>query len=76
MSTNVTLQKVQEENQLFRDSYSKGIINADISSLNKYKEARNNLSKIKVIESEQNSLKNEVSEIKSLLYKLLEQTSK
>lgn len=76
MSSDVILQKVQEENQLYRDSNSKGIINTDISSLNKYKEARINLSKIKVIESEQNSLKNEVSEIKSLLYKLLEQTSK
>ena len=76
MSSDVILQKVQEETQLYRDSNSKGIINTDISSLNKYKEARINLSKIKVIESEQNSLKNEVSEIKSLLYKLLEQTSK
>lgn len=76
MSTNVILQKVQDENQLYRDSNSKGIINTDLSSLNKYKEARNNLSKIRIIESEQNSLKNEVSEIKSLLYKLLEQTNK
>lgn len=83
MSSDIKYKKVVDENHLFRDVFSKGIINSDSDSLNKYKEARRNLNKIRllsqdqeIIKKEQNKLNQDIEEIKTLLYKLLENTNK
>ena len=83
MSTELKLKKVVDENHLYRDTYSKGIINSDSDSLNKYKEARRKLNNIRLLSIEQENLKKEqkelkqdIEEIKNLLYKLLENTNK
>lgn len=74
MSTNLI--KVADASNLYRDPYSKGIVNSDVSALNKYKEARKRINSIELISAEQTKLKQDVAEIKDLLYKLLEQTNK
>jgi len=83
MSSELKYKKVVDQNHLFRDTYSKGIINSDSDSLNKYKEARKKFNNIRLlsieqenIKKEQNELKQDVEEIKNLLYKLLENTNK
>lgn len=83
MSSELKYKKVIDQNHLYRDTYSKGIINSDGESLNKYKEARKKLNNIRLlsieqqnIKKEQNDLKQDMEEIKNLLYKLLENTNK
>jgi len=83
MSPDIKLKRVEDHSYLYRDTYSKGIINSDSDALNKYKEARKNLNNIRLLSTEQENIKIEqkqvrqdLEEIKSLLYKLLENTSK
>ena len=83
MSTDVSYTKIADEPHLFRDMHSKGVINNDLNALNKYKEARAKLNNIRLLSAEQekikieqNTLKQDVEEIKTLLYKLLENSNK
>lgn len=83
MPTNVNYSRIADEPHLFRDMNSKGVVNNDLNALNKYKEARAKLNNIRLlsaeqekIKKEQNTLKQDVEEIKTLLYKLLENTNK
>lgn len=83
MSTNVNYTRIADEPHLYRDMHSKGVVNNDLNALNKYKEARAKLNNIRLlsaeqekIKKEQNTLKQDVEEIKTLLYKLLENTNK
>jgi hypothetical protein len=65
--------KVVDHPELVRDRNSKAILNTDLGALNKYKEEREFRMKLEKIVKENDQLKNDVSEIKNLLLKVLEQ---
>lgn len=64
--------KVKDHPNLVRDRKSNAILNVDNNALNKYKQERERLLKLKSVVEEQEKLKNDVSEIKQMLTKLLE----
>jgi peptidoglycan hydrolase CwlO-like protein len=67
--------QVQGKNNLVRDSYSNGILNTDVESYNayieSYKQKHKELKKVESLETELNSIKNDIDEIKGLLKSLL-----
>lgn len=65
--------KVIDHPELVRDSRSKAILNTDTQALAKYKEERDFKMKLTRIVNENDQMKSEISEIKSLLLKVLEQ---
>jgi predicted house-cleaning noncanonical NTP pyrophosphatase (MazG superfamily) len=65
--------KVKDYPNLVRDKKSNAILNTDRDSLNKYKEEREYQAKIKRVVEENDKLKNDVNEIKTLLYQILGQ---
>ena len=64
----VTYQKIEDNPNLIRDSYSKAIINTDVEAYEKYLLLK---SKLKNDKKEIDSLKNEVSELKDLVKDLI-----
>jgi hypothetical protein len=66
---------VEGNSNLVRDNYSKGIVNVNESEyktyIETYKRKHNELQKIKKMESEIGSIKNDLDEIKDLLKDLL-----
>ena len=64
--------KVKDHPDLVRDTKSKAILNTDVHALNKYKEEREFKMKLHKIVEENQQMKNEISEIKDLLLKVLE----
>ena len=66
--------KVEGHNNLVRDTSTNGIINTDKTGYRSYIELRKvknkNLNRIDKIESDLNSLKNDINDIKSLLLNL------
>jgi|TARA_Y100000992_G_scaffold256000_1_gene189337 uncharacterized coiled-coil DUF342 family protein len=64
----VTYQKIEDNPNLIRDSYSKAIINTDVEAYEKYLLLK---SKLKSDKKEIDSLKNEVSELKDLVKDLI-----
>ena len=66
--------KVEGHNNLVRDTNTNGIINTDKNGYNAYVELRKiknkNLNRVDKIESDLNSLKNDINEIKSMLLNL------
>ncbi len=65
---NVTYQKIEDNPNLIRDSYSKAIINTDVEAYKKYLMLKKRLHKDK---TEMDNLKNEVSELKDLVKNLI-----
>mgnify|MGYP003335918163 CR=1 FL=1 len=65
--------KVKDHPNLVRDKKSNAILNTDKEALNKYKEEREFKSKLAKVVKENEQIKSELSEIKALLYKVLEQ---
>ena len=65
--------RVKNSQNLIRDLDSKAILNTDLHALNKYKEERDFKMKLNRMVEEHEQVKNELSEIKSLLLKVLEQ---
>jgi len=61
--------KVKNEDHLYRDADTGAIINTDRSSFEKYKKSKN---KFRNFEQEIDFMKNEISEIKSLLRQLIQ----
>lgn len=61
---------VQEENNLIRDTYSKAILNTDLTAVKRHENRIKQIEKEKQQESEINSLKQDIAEIKSLLLKM------
>lgn len=59
--------KVEEENNLIRDTYSKAILNTDISAVKRHEMRMIGIQKERQKEEEINSLKQEIAEIKKLL---------
>ena len=64
--------KILDHSDLVRDVNSKGVINIDNTSMNKYKQERLYRLKLNQIVSEYDKLKSDIEEIKSLIKKLLE----
>lgn len=63
--------KVSGHDLLYRDTSTGAIVNKDQSEFEKYRIAKKRAQKIELIESDLNNLKNEISEIKSLLLELI-----
>jgi hypothetical protein len=61
---------VEEENNLIRDTYSKAILNTDVTAVKRHENRIRQIEKEKQQESEINNLKQEIAEIKSLLLKM------
>jgi hypothetical protein len=64
--------KVKDYPEFVRDKKSNAILNIDSVSLNKYKEERNKLININKVIKEHEKMKNDISDIKSMLLKLME----
>ena len=66
--------KVKDKDHLLRDVYSNGIVNSDIEGYRKYEEnykkSYNESQRIKILESDVDCIKNDLSEIKNLLRNL------
>ena len=55
-----------------RDEKSNALLNKNVKALEEYRKRKNELSKINSMEADLNNVKQELTEIKSLLIKLLE----
>jgi hypothetical protein len=65
--------KVKDHPDLVRDTKSNAILNTDLDALNKYREDRNYKMKLARVVEDNETMKQEMSEIKNLLKQLLEQ---
>jgi hypothetical protein len=63
------LEKVKDEPNLVRDPFNKAILNTNNDALSAYKARRN---KERKVETEINSLKQEMSDIKTLMQRILD----
>jgi hypothetical protein len=63
--------KVKGHDALYRDPSTGAILNNDQSEYAKFREARKRSSKFETMENDLNNLKEEISEIKSLLLQLI-----
>ena len=63
--------KVKDKDHLYRDTSSEGIVSSDIDGYNryleKYRKSYNESKRVKKIEDELNSIRNDIDEIKLLL---------
>lgn len=64
--------KVKDYPEFVRDKKSNAILNIDSVSLNKYKEERNKLINMNKVIKEHEKMKNDISDIKSMLIELME----
>jgi conjugal transfer/entry exclusion protein len=67
--------KVKDNFDLVRDERSSAILNVNQKELNKYKQARDEMLKLKKISDDHNKIKNDIQEIKDLLNILLRQNN-
>jgi len=65
--------KVKDNKDLIREKQSNAILNTNVKELNKYKEEREEKMKLKKIVDENQQMKNDIEEIKSLLRQLIGQ---
>jgi hypothetical protein len=65
--------KVKDQPDLVRHSNSKAILNTNTLELNKYKQIRDEKLKLKQLAEEQEQIKRDLSDIKSLLLQLIGQ---
>lgn len=67
--------KVKDKENLLRDSHSNGIVNSDTESyrnyINEYTRKINSNKKIEILQEQVDTMKNDISEIKELLLKIL-----
>ena len=65
--------KVKDHPSLKRDTYTQAVINTSNSEYEEYKKIQENASiRSRIIENEINSLKNDISEIKSILKQIVQ----
>lgn len=64
--------KIVDNEDLVRDTKSNAILNTDLDALNKYKAKRAREKKINNVVEEVESLRDEISEMKSLLMQLVQ----
>ncbi len=63
--------KVRENSDLVRDDQNNAVLNVNQKELHKYKQARNDMIKLKKISEDHDKIKNDIEEIKGLLNILL-----
>jgi hypothetical protein len=66
--------KLEDEDRFVRDITNRSLINTDINSLTEYKSKKELSSKINLVSAEINTLKHDMSEIKSLIQLLVKQS--
>lgn len=65
--------RVKDHPELIRDTKSNAVLNTDVQALNKYKEERDFKLKLAKIVQEHDEVKQDLSDIKSMLSELLKQ---
>ena len=65
--------KVKDHPNLIRDVKSNAILNVDNDALNKYREEREQILKLRSVVKEHDQMKNDINDIKQMLLKLMEQ---
>jgi hypothetical protein len=60
-----------KDNRLYRDPESTAVLNTDFDALHAYKIKRSNNTKIKELENDINTVKEELTEIKNMLQLLI-----
>ena len=65
--------RVKDRTDVVRDKNSKAILNTNLNELNKYREEREFKMNLNRVIKENEEIKSEISEIKTLLLKILEQ---
>jgi hypothetical protein len=73
MSNKPDFLKVKDNQDLVREKRSNAILNTNVKELNKYKQDREEKLKLKNLFDENEKMKNDIDEIKSLLRQLLGQ---
>jgi hypothetical protein len=68
--------KILENEHLVRDVKTNAVLNTDLSSLEKYRAKREREKKVSSTITELDNMKDEIKEIKSLLYQLLKEKNK
>lgn len=64
--------KVENRETLVRDSYSGAILNTDLAAVNAYKAKKNEINKIRQLESKVVNMEQDIKDIKTLLQMLVE----
>jgi hypothetical protein len=64
--------KVENRKDLNKDMHSGAILNTDISSVAAYKARKNEINKMRLMESKVESMEKDLKDIKSLLQKIVE----
>jgi hypothetical protein len=64
--------KVKDHPEFVRDKRSNAILNVDAAALHKYREERDKLLNMKRVVEEHDQMKNDISDIKQMLLKLME----
>ena len=67
--------KIEGEDRFVKNTTNQSLINTDIAGLKEYKNKKEMASKVNALSGEINTMKTEMSEIKSLLQQLVKQTS-
>lgn len=64
--------QVEDRSDLVKDSHTGAILSRDISSVAAYKARKNEINKMRLMESKVNEMEQDLKDIKSLLQKLVE----
>ena len=67
--------KIEGEDRFVKNTKNQSLINTDVAVLKDYKNKKEMASKVNALSGEINTMKTEMSEIKSLLQQLVKQTS-
>ena len=67
--------KIEGENRFVKNTKNQSLVNTDITGLKEYKIKKEMTTKVNALSGEINTMKTEMSEIKSLLQQLVKQTS-
>lgn len=68
--------KVENRKDLVRDTHSGAILSRDISSVAAYKARKNEINKMRLLESKVLNLESDIKDIKGLLQKIVEGKTK
>lgn len=67
--------KIEGDDRFVKNTKNQSLINTDLAGLKDYKNKKEMASKVNALSGEINTMKTEMSEIKSLLQQLVKQTS-
>jgi hypothetical protein len=65
--------KVEEREDLVRDSYSGAVLNTDLVSVHAYKARKNSINKMKAMENKIFDMEHDIKDIKFLLQRLIKE---